>query len=67
MIGMQKLLMLRQHSYMEFTVLYCTLVGLNFKNLKSEPAACQHVSYLFRPNQKALFFSKLRHPKSFQN
>jgi hypothetical protein len=40
-----------------------TIVGLNFENLKSEPAACQRVSYLFCPNQKAPFLSKLRPPK----
>ena len=43
----------------------CTLrskqtVGLNFENLKSEPANCQRVSYLFCPNQNPSFFWKLR-------
>ena len=40
-----------------------SIVGLNSENLKSEPAACQRVSYLFCPNQEAPFLSKLRPPK----
>jgi hypothetical protein len=38
-------------------------VVLNFENLKSEPADCQRVCYLFFTNQNAPIFLKLRAPK----